>query len=189
LGLGCLPSCWFDMAGTGRERARSGGRRAGTTAVSFFLSCCAMPRCFRPSLSPIAEGWIHWEKEARLGAWVWPTATGSRRCPKSKARRRRPGSGSQWASASPPTDRGRWPVASQLSLLSLGGLVYTPQPRDAVCTVLLCWKTCMVIVSTKSYLFFLSRDYQPSREMSPSSAVPSKLASCSADSNRGLISS
>jgi hypothetical protein len=117
-GYSCLPSCWFDTAGTGRERARSGGRRAGTTAVPFFLSCCAMPRCFRPSLSPIAEGWIHWEKEARLGAWVWPTATGSRRCPKSKARRRRPGSGSQWASASPPTDRGRWPVASQLSLLS-----------------------------------------------------------------------
>ena len=38
-----------------------------------------------------------------------------------------------------------------------------------------CWKTCMVIISTKSYLFFLS--------ISPSSAVPSKLASCSADSN------
>jgi len=48
-----------------------------------------------------------------------------------------------------------------------------------------CWKTCMVIVSTKSYLFFLPRDYQPRREISPSSAAPSKLASCSADSNRG----
>ena len=48
-----------------------------------------------------------------------------------------------------------------------------------------CWKTCMVIVSTKSYLFFLPHDYQPRREISPSSAAPSKLASCSADSNRG----
>jgi len=120
-GYSCLPSCGFDMAralgreaGGGSGREVGGGERARRPCHSFVLLPEAMP-LFLHSLSPIAEGSAGiWEEDA----WVADRATGSRRRPKSNARRRRPGSGSQWAPASPPPERGRWPVASQLSLHS-----------------------------------------------------------------------